>query len=109
MVTGNVAERGGSAGQLGGMRSTCPVRAGSPWTAVCQPEKEGSRGGGREEGQEKKGDQEGGGGRREWGGYREEERMKMVMYKRRKKGQELSDSAIKIMLYMYFVIVLYIL
>ena len=33
--------RGGSAGQLGGMRSTCPVRAGSPLTAVCQPEKEG--------------------------------------------------------------------
>ena len=41
--------RGGSGGQLGGKRSTCPVRAGSPWTAVCQPEKEGSRGGGGEE------------------------------------------------------------
>ena len=41
--------RGGSAGQLGGMRSTCPVYAGSPLTAVCQPKKEGSRGGGREE------------------------------------------------------------
>ena len=55
--------RGGSAGQLGEMRSTCPVHAGSPWTAVCQPEKEGSRGGGGEEGQEKKGGQkeEGGG------------------------------------------------
>ena len=45
--------RGGSAGQLGGMRSTCPVHAGSPLIAVCQPEKEGSRVGGREESQEK--------------------------------------------------------
>ena len=51
--------RGGSGGQLGGMRSTCPVRAGSPLTAVCQPEREGLREGGREEDQEKKGDQEG--------------------------------------------------
>ena len=51
--------RGGSAGQLGGMRSTCPVHAGSPWTAVCQPEREGLREGGREEDQEKKSDQEG--------------------------------------------------
>ena len=51
--------RGGSAGQLGGMRSTCPVHAGSPLTAVCQPEKEVSRKGGGEEGREKKGDQEG--------------------------------------------------
>ena len=33
-----------SGGQLGGMRSTCPVRAGSPWTAVCQPEKRETRG-----------------------------------------------------------------
>ena len=46
--------RGGSAGQLGGMRSTCPVHAGSPLTAVCQPEKEVSRKGGGEEGREKK-------------------------------------------------------
>ena len=45
--------RGGSADQLGGMRSTCPVRAGSPLTAVCQPEKEGLREEGREEGREK--------------------------------------------------------
>ena len=36
--------RGGSAGQLGEMRSTCPVRAGSPLIAVCQPEKEGEEG-----------------------------------------------------------------
>ena len=41
--------RGGSGGQLGGMRSTCPVRAGSPLIAVCQPKKKGSRGGGWEE------------------------------------------------------------
>ena len=51
--------RGGSAGQLGGMRSTCPVRAGSPLTAVCQPEK---GGGEEEEGRRRK---EGGGGKRE--------------------------------------------
>ena len=43
---------------MGGMRSTCAVRAGSPLTAVCQPEKkemreEGLREGGREEGREK--------------------------------------------------------
>ena len=57
--------RGGSAGQLGGMRSTCPVHAGSPLIAVCQPEKEGLTEGGREEDQEKKSDQEGGGGKRE--------------------------------------------
>ena len=44
--------REGSADQLGGMRSTCPVRAGSPLTAVCQPEKEGMREG-REEDREK--------------------------------------------------------
>ena len=44
--------RGESADQLGGMRSTCPVRAGSPLTAVCQPEKEGMREEGREEGRE---------------------------------------------------------
>ena len=50
--------RGESADQLVGMRSTCPVRADSPLTAVCQPEKEASREeglreGGREEGREK--------------------------------------------------------
>ena len=45
--------RGGSADQLVGMRSTCPVRADSPLTAVCQPEKEGLREEGREEGREK--------------------------------------------------------
>ena len=45
--------RGGSADQLGEMRSTCPVHADSPLTAVCQPEKEGMREEGREEGREK--------------------------------------------------------
>ena len=45
--------RGGSADQLGEMRSTCPVCAGSPLTEVCQPEKEGMREEGREEGREK--------------------------------------------------------
>ena len=44
--------RGGSANQLVGMRSTCPVRAGSPLIAVCQPEKKGMREEGREEGRE---------------------------------------------------------
>ena len=44
--------RGGSADQLVGLRSTCPVRASSPLTAVCQPEKEGLKEEGREEGQE---------------------------------------------------------
>ena len=38
---------------MGGMRSTCPVRADSPLTAVCQPEKEGMREEGREEGRQK--------------------------------------------------------
>ena len=45
--------RGGSADQLVGMRSTCPVRADSPLTAVCQPEKKGMREEGRKEGREK--------------------------------------------------------
>ena len=47
--------RGGSAGQLGGMRSTCPVRAGSPLTAVCQPKKDQGKEEGGEEGQEEEG------------------------------------------------------
>ena len=38
---------------MGEMRSTCPVRADSPLTAVCQPEKERLREEGREEGREK--------------------------------------------------------
>ena len=71
--------RGGSAGQLGGMRSTCSVHAGSPWTTVCQPEKEVSR----EEGREKKGDQE--------GEYREEERRQC------KKKEEIDRSGDRVM------------
>ena len=52
--------RGGSAGQLGGMRSTCPVHAGSPLIAVCQPEKDQGE---EEGGGPGEGDQEGGGGK----------------------------------------------
>ena len=50
--------RGESADQLGEMRSTCPVRADSPLTEVCQPEKEGMRDRRRKEGGSREGDQE---------------------------------------------------
>ena len=75
--------RGGSAGQLGGMRSTCPVHAGSPLTAVCQPEKEVSRG--KEEGRRagrRKVIRKGGRGKRENKGMRRIQREDNVKKRR---------------------------
>ena len=66
--------RGGSAGQLGGMRSTCPVHAGSPLTAVCQPEKEVSRGKEERRARRRKVIRNGGRGERENKGMRKIQR-----------------------------------